>query len=73
MFSVPYKVYEVATNIWVRKSHISEGDMKDAISALESNRLSLEAELKSEEQILEKFSSEQTQALVIQSSSQFRY
>jgi hypothetical protein len=65
LFSLRYRIYDIATNIWQGKTHLETGDMKDAISALQTNLLDLTDELASQENTLKKFNASQLQALVV--------
>jgi len=72
LFSIHYKIYEVATRIWPKKIHLDSSDMKEAIGSLTENLQLLTDELKSQEKSLERFNQEQTQTLVVQ-APRFRY
>jgi len=58
IFTNYYQFYDVITNIWPNKSHISTEDMKDAISALHTNYLVLQEEVRVQEQYLQRISVE---------------
>jgi len=71
LFSIRYKVYEVATNIWQNKAHLEAGDMKDAIASLQTNLLNLQDELQKQETLLSNLQKQQLQAQ-IQATNLFR-
>lgn len=59
-FTTRYRVYEIATNLWANKAHITVEDMKDAISALQTNYLDLQAELVQQEQSIKNLTEQTT-------------
>jgi len=64
LFSLRYRIYDIATNIWQNKAHVETSDMKDAIASLQINLLNLQDELKSQELLLTNLQKQQLQAQI---------
>jgi len=64
LFTIRYRIYDIATNIWQNKAHVETSDMKDAISALQINLLNLQDELQKQKTLLSNLQKQQLQAQI---------